>query len=480
MNTRILTLCLPLTLLTALGCPSDDGEPVETVGDDDSSDGADDSADEADDDEGASSDDASDESSDTGEPAGCPVPTSGPTHHDTDVEGHEVWTADASPHIVDWTVDVRAGGTLEIEPCAVVQFAAGHGMNVAYPGTPTTGTLIAEGTEDQPIRFEGIDGGRWGHLFVQAPGTASLAYVTFENGGGVDTSGASLIAYGTNEWPSPTPLAVDHVTVTGSLGAGVRVGRVARFTEDSTDLVVTASGNETYPWPLFLGEHTIGSIPAGEYTGNLVDKIYIDPEHSMAEDATMRDHGVPYIVAPANDLVVASGDENAPATLTIEPGVRIEMPAERSFSVEHFTGDFMASGALVAMGTADKPIVFTSASAAPQAGDWTGLWFGGIVQPTTQLDHVRIEYTGAWCGCILATCSDIAEHEGAVIMSMQPDHVFVTNSVIASGASHGFVLGYDGSSLDFASANEFEGMAGCPQTLPRDGACPNPKPSCME
>jgi hypothetical protein len=470
MNTRFLSLSLPLTLVTLLGCPSDDGDPA---ADDDAA-----SSDDAADDD-ASSDESSD-SSDTGEPAGCPVPTSGPTHHDTDIEGHEVWTADASPHIVDWTVDVRGGGTLEIEPCAVVQFAAGHGMNVAYPGTPTTGTLVAEGTEDQPIRFEGKGGGRWGHLFVQAPGTASLAYVTFANGGSVDNRGATLVASGTNEWPSPTPLAVDHVTITGSLGAGVAVDRVARFTPDSTDLVVTDSGDEAHPWPLVIGEHTIGSIPMGDYTGNAVDKIYIDPEHSIAEDATMRDHGLPYIVAPANDLVVASGDENAPATLTIEPGVRIEMPAERSLEIEHYTGEFMASGALVALGTVDEPIVFTSASPTPQPGDWTGLWFGGVVQPTTQLDHVRIEYTGAWCGCILATCSDIAEHEGAVIMSMEPDHVFVTNSVIANGSWHGFVLGYDGSPLDFASVNEFEGMAGCPQTLPRDGACPNPLPSCME
>jgi hypothetical protein len=459
MKARLFTLSLPFTFTALLGCPSDDADPMDTGAQDESSEG---------------------DSSDSGEPATCPAPTRGPTHHDEDIVGHEVWTADASPHIVDWTVDVRDGATLEIEPCAVVQLAQGHGMNVAYPGTPTTGTLIAEGTEDQPIRFEGIDGGRWGHLFVQAPGTASLAHVTFADGGGVDRRGASLIVSGTNEWPTPTPVFVDHVTVTRSLGIGVIVDHVAGFADGSTDLVISASGDDAHPYPLLVGEHTIGSIPSGSYTGNAVDKILIDPEHSIAQDATMRELGVPYIVAEANDLVVASGDENAPATLTIEPGVRIEIAAERAVEIEHFTGDFMASGALVALGTAEKPIVFTSASPTPQPGDWTGLWFGGVVQPTTQLDHVRIEYTGAWCGCILLTCSDIDEFEGAVIMSQEPDHVFVTNSVIVNGSSHGFVLGYDGAALDFASVNEFEGMAGCPMTLPRDGACPSPLPSCMQ
>ncbi|HET6585572.1 MAG TPA: hypothetical protein VFG69_19065 [Nannocystaceae bacterium] len=485
MKTRLLTLSLPLTFTALLGCPSGEPDPMDTGADDESSDDAnddanDDASDDGSSDDGSSDDGSDDDASDTGEPAGCLAPTQGPTHHDEDIVGHEVWTADASPHLVDWTVDVRDGATLEIEPCAVVQFAAGHGLNVAYPGTPTTGTLIAQGTEERPIRFEGRDGGRWGHLFVQAPGTASLAWVTFADGGGVDTRGASLIASGTNELPTPTPLFVDHVTVTGSQGAGVVVDRIAGFAAGSTDLVVAASGDAAHPYPLVVGEHTIGSIPAGSYTGNAVDEILIDPEHSLAEDATMRELGVPYVVAEANDLVVASGDENAPATLTIEPGVRIELAAGRSLEIEHYTGEFMASGALVALGTAEQPIVFTSASPTPQPGDWTGLWFGGIVQPTTQLDHVRVEYTGAWCGCILSTCSDIDEFEGAVIMSQEPDHVFVTNSLIADGSSHGFVLGYDGSALDFAAVNEFEGMGGCPMTLPRDGACPSPLPSCME
>ena len=102
--------------------------------------------------------------------------TNGPTIHDEDVIGHEVWTAAGSPHIVEWTVDVVNGGSLEIEPCAVVQFKEGHGLNVAFPGTPTTGSLIAEGTAKRPIRFEGYKGERWGHLFVHAPGTVDAGY----------------------------------------------------------------------------------------------------------------------------------------------------------------------------------------------------------------------------------------------------------------------------------------------------------------
>jgi len=473
-------LTVSLLLVPALGCPVESEPPADT------------GADDADEDDGESSDDAaSDESSDgpgdttdsddTGEPATCPVPTGGPTIHEDDVVGHEVWTAEGSPHVVEWTVDVRGGATLEIEPCAVVQFAEGHGLNVAFPGTPTTGTLIAEGTVEQPIRFEGKDGARWGHVFVQGPGTARLAHVTLEGGGGAHTRAASLVASGDGTYPVQEPLFVDHVTIVGSLGAGVIVDHLARFATGSTDLVVTGSGNDANPYPLVLGEHAIDELPLGDYTGNAVDEILIEPTQTIHEDTTMRNVGVRYVVGNGNDLVVGSGDAEAPATLTIEPGVHVAFAAGTALEVEHYTGEFAASGILVAHGGegADQ-IVFTSAAADPQPGDWIGLWFGGIVQPQTALSRVRVEYSGAWCGCILATCSDIDEHEGAVIMSQPPGHVFMTDSVIAHGSMHGFVLGYDGPWMDFRSVNEFESMAGCEATLPREGACPNPLPSCVE
>lgn len=415
------------------------------------------------------------------EPA-CEAPTSGPTVHDEDVTGHEVWTAAGSPHIIDWTVDVVEGGTLEIEPCAVVQVRKGHGLNVAYPGTPTTGSLIAEGTAKRPIRFEGLDGERWGHIFVHAPGTARLAHVTIDGGGGVDLSGASLIARGDGTFPSKRDLFVDNVTISNSLGAGAVVERLAGFAEGSKDLTITGSGSDEHPYPLEVSEHAIGTIPTGKYTGNRVDEILINPLERLQEDATMRKLGVPYRIgdSPVDHFTIGAGDQGETlTTLTIEPGVTVKMHPSTAFKVEHFTGEFPASGALVAVGTEAEPIVFTSSAPTPAPGDWVGLTFGGIVRPETRLEHVRIEYTGADCGCVLLTCSDIDQFEGAVIMSQPPPSAFISNSVIANGSGHGFVLGYDGSNVDFRSNNEFESLAGCPATLPRDGACPNPRPSCM-
>jgi hypothetical protein len=414
----------------------------------------------------------------------CPEPTMGPTLHTGDVTGHEVWRADEGPHIVMTHVDITQGSTLEIEPCTVVQLAEDTGINVAYPGTPTTGTLLAEGNEDQPITFEGLHGARWGHLFVNGGGIARLAYVTITGGGGWDLSGASLIVHGDSTLPTKHDVLVDHVTVENSLGAGVVLSRKAGFAEGSDMLVVTGSGNEDHPFPIETDEHAVGSLPDGEYTGNLVDEILLDPIDRLEEDATIRELGLPYRIGNSGTdrLTVGGGEhDGSPATvLTIEPGVTLKFHRDTAFEIDHYSGEFPSSGALVAVGTADAPITFTSAEPTPAPGDWVGLWFGGIVDSASQLAHTRIEYTGGDCGCILLTCNDLDGFEGAVILSMPPPAMFVSDSVIAHGAGHGFVLGYDGDNVEFAENNTFEDVAGCPATLPRQQSCPDPRPACGE
>lgn len=124
--------------------------------------------------------------------------------------------------------------------------------------------------------------------------------------------------------------------------------------------------------------------------------------------------------------------------------------------------------------------MFTSAAKAPAAGDWTGLWYGGIPSDRNVIEYARIEYAGGECACSLNTCSAIDESEGAVIFTAQPASPFIRNSQIKDGANHAFTQGFDGSTLDFRETNTFENIAGCELTLPRnpDTTCPSPKPAC--
>ena len=167
--------------------------------------------------------------------AKCPTTTTGPTVHEGDIAADETWTAEASPHVVRGDVNVRDGKKLTIAPCAVVQVESNANLNVAFPLTPNQGTLIAEGTADAPIRFEGKEGARWGRVYIHAPGSARFAYVTFENGGGGDSWGHETIGVtGDAELPRKGILFVDHVTVKGSRGAGIRTEAGAAFASETT------------------------------------------------------------------------------------------------------------------------------------------------------------------------------------------------------------------------------------------------------
>lgn len=409
----------------------------------------------------------------------CAAPTKEPTIHDSVIESDETWSAD-SVHVVEQWVTIRNDATLTIEPCATVEIAEGKGLSIAYPTSPNTGHIVAEGDAERPIRFKGKDGARWGHVLFAPGATATIAHATFENGGGDDTTGATFVIHGDQTFPTKRDVFVDTVTIRDSLGVGVFIDRLAGFAEGSKDLTITESGDATNPYPMYVDEHAITTLPRGTYTGNEIDAIFVDPDFHLEEDSTMKNLGVPYVVGtfPADSLVVGGGADAPLVTLTVEPGVRVEFHPGAALEIEHLTGDFAASGVLIAEGTAEEPIVFTSAAETPAAGDWQGLAYGGIARPENSLKHVRIEYTGADCGCIFLSCSDIDQFEGAVIFSQQPPRAFIEDTVIAHASSHGVVLGYQGSLVDFKPGITFEDMGGCQQTLPVDGPCPNPKPAC--
>ncbi|WP_165419248.1 RHS repeat-associated core domain-containing protein [Corallincola spongiicola] len=83
----------------------------------------------------------------------------------------------------------------------------------------------------------------------------------------------------------------------------------------------------------------------------------------------------------SEDLVVPTG-----VTLTIEPGAKLVFSGSRKLKVEQ-------GAVLLASGTLDRPVVFTSNALSPTKGSWGGIHvYGGRAADTIQFDHVRIEY----------------------------------------------------------------------------------------
>lgn len=82
------------------------------------------------------------------------------------------------------------------------------------------------------------------------------------------------------------------------------------------------------------------------------------------------------------------------ATLLIQPGSTLTF-TPIPVGAEKGGGRLIVFGRLIAQGTKDAPIVFTSSAAHPHPGDWEGLRFEKANETFSRLDFCRIEYAQA-------------------------------------------------------------------------------------
>jgi len=83
------------------------------------------------------------------------------------------------------------------------------------------------------------------------------------------------------------------------------------------------------------------------------------------------------------------------ATLVVLPGTTVRFSNEKN-EVNKPVASLVVRGTLVAQGTAEEPIRFTSAAAEPARADWGGIRFEKANERANRLRHCRIEY--AWDG----------------------------------------------------------------------------------
>lgn len=389
----------------------------------------------------------------------------------------QVWTADQSPHLLPF--DTTIYKTVTIEPCAEVLIGEGKTVTVR-------GKLIAEGTASKPIHIGASEAGKpFASIHTLGAATIRLAHTTI-NGGGAPLNtfpylAGTLNLQGDTLQPTQEALFVDHVTIEGSASNGLVLHDNAGFAAGSNALVV--KGSAAHPLSIFA--RSVGGIPAGDYTGNTNDTILLPTtsgNEAITETTTLHERGVPYLVGHATsdgDLRVEPGANQPPVTLTIEPGVIMKFKRDGIFRVAVFASTTPARASLVAVGTAEKKIIFTSGEATPAAGDWHGLRFGDVPTATNHVEHVRVEYAGGATVSGSDSCPDNNElmNDAAIRISGEPPSQFITQTTILASATNGIDRGYRSLvQLDFLPTNTFTDVALCNQTLPKDpnGACPAP------
>ena len=406
----------------------------------------------------------------------CVPPTTGPTMHGggsiNDPE-NDVWTADASPHILPF--DTTIYKTVTIEPCAEVLIGVGKQVTVR-------GSLIAEGTATKRIHIGAKDAGQAFSNIRTLSGTIRLAYTTMDGGGDplntlVDLAGMLNITGTDHTKPTQETLFVDHVTLDGSKSQGVVMSGGGGFAQGSKNLAIKGSVGH----PINIWARAAGTLPTGSYTGNGVDAITL-PGGVFVESTTLKNLGVPYDIGTKTgafgDLRVEGPAGGAVSVLTIEPGVKLRFKKAGTFHVSFATSTTPATAALIAVGTEDKPIIFTSWEAGPAAGDWLGVSFGMVPSALNHLEYVRVEYAGGLSGSQSFSCrmagEDVANNAGIRIFG-PPSSQFITNTTIANSLNYGIERGWRADNeIDFLSTNHFEQVAKCNQTQPKasNGACP--------
>jgi len=102
------------------------------------------------------------------------------------------------------------------------------------------------------------------------------------------------------------------------------------------------------------------------------------------------------------DILVLPG-----VTLTIRPGSRLLFLPTKNPRIEprllYTSHELLVQGRLLAEGTPDAPIVFTSAAETPKMKDWAGIILDNHKGEDSVIQHCRIEYAQVGIYCIGAS-----------------------------------------------------------------------------
>ncbi|MFH0891520.1 MAG: right-handed parallel beta-helix repeat-containing protein [Candidatus Falkowbacteria bacterium] len=323
------------------------------------------------------------------------------------------WTLSDSPVIITGTVTVVADTVLAISSGAEVRFNPGANLMI-------NGSLEVRGNATNPVIFTSNTNstpGAWGHIYLQPLSNNNIidhARVEY---------GQSLVVYSSNTHVTNSRFLANSFAALYISGGSPNI--TGNTFEDNTTAISINSGSPVITNNIINGGQTGISITGNQNpviadnTLNTADwPIRIDPQSGRLDlnnntitgpkrgiyvtsgyinaDTEFSAVGYPYIISNippintgpyARGIFIANG-----ATLTIDPGVILKFEPGSSLTVgrEYSGGVDDSPGTLVAAGTEQNKIIFTSIHDDLYGGDANG--DGGATAPVvpgqTDNDHL--------------------------------------------------------------------------------------------
>lgn len=331
------------------------------------------------------------------------------------------WPAQTVPYIMSGTLRMSGGNInnlpFKIEEGTTIAFEKNASMSFS------TGLhFIAVGSEEKPIKFTSNEltprKGGWGGILFWSGSIATIKNCIFEYGGETIDSKSE---YGMLTLINATEISIEESVfkqsekppiVLDSYSSDQPVPRFAKF-QNNTFIDLGSSS-------ISLPVSAISSLDRLNTFNNY--PIYVQNSTLENEHLIWKNIGIDYFL---DSYVYVKGLEET--CLEIEPGVKITFDGG-GISIGNSN---QSLGKLIAIGTEDKPIVFTSAKESPGRGDWGGILFNSNILPGTILKHCEILYGG---GSIPNT------DMGCIKISGNEDKVTVKQNTIAHSNNYGIVI----------------------------------------
>ncbi len=304
--------------------------------------------------------------------------------HSGKITADETWAADVI-HIITGDVYVE-NATLTIEPGAIVKFQEGTSLKVGY--SESGGTLIADGTETDSITFTSYAAqktdGDWDYIgfYSGASSSSSMKYCIVEYGGGYSsTRGAIYI--------DESHITIENCAIRYSENIGISLENESYF-ESFIDNKLTDLGS----YPISIYGNYVYTIGEGNSFSTTLG-VQVKGDWVETESPTWIKLDCPYIIA--GDLYVGS---TAGTVFTLEPGITIALANGVKINVGY--SDNLAT--LIAEGTEEEEITFTSAATNKTDGDWDFVRFNSGTTQSTSLKYCTFEYGGGYSsskGCLV-------------------------------------------------------------------------------